>query len=360
MAFFRSIVLAAVAATLACAEDPVAALRGRIDQGAVELTFDQTYGYLPSLLAALRVPVESQISVFSKTSIQAMRIEPTNPRVLYFNDSVVVGWVRGGFIELAALDPGQGIRYYTIQQRAFPNRPTERLESRRDCMRCHTSGAALLRSVTSSTTGVASDEKDVDDRTPFSQLWGGWFVTGKSVPAGHLGNAVVARGATKGERQEIAPTFEPRFSLTASSDVAALMVFAHQMRAWNLLARPEKPEELADHLVFADEAPLPGGVEGGSAFAERFAGAGPRDAKGRSLRDFGGISGGKARLMRYPCSYMIYSDAFDALPGETKAAVYRRIWQVLAERATTEERAAVVEILRETKPGLPDYFRDAG
>ncbi len=350
MAFFRSLTLAALAATLACAEDPVSALSRRIDRGAVQLAFDQTYGYLPSLLAALRVPVESQISVFSKTSIQAMRIEPANPRVLYFNDSVVVGWVRGGFIELAALDPGQGIRYYTIQQHA-----NERLENRRDCMRCHTSGAVLLRSVTASTTGVASDEKDVDDRTPFSRLWGGWFVTGKSVPAGHLGNAVVAPTGTKAGRQEIAPVFDARFSLTGSSDVAALMVFAHQMRAWNLLARPESAEELADHLVFADEAPLPGAIEGGSAFAEKFASAGPRDAEARSLRDFGG----QGRLMRYPCSYMIYSEAFDALPEGTKAAAYRRMWQVLGERSTADEREAVVEILRETKNGLPEFLRAA-
>lgn len=349
MAFFRTIALAVVAATLACAEDPVAALGRRIEQGTAQLTFDRMYGYLPSLLAALDVPVESQISVFSKTSIQAMRIEPSNPRVLYFNDSVVVGWVRGGFIELAALDPGEGIHYYTIQQR-----PDERLENRRDCLRCHTSGAALLRSVTASTTGVASDENDVDDRTPFSKLWGGWFVTGKSVRAGHLGNAVVA----KAERQEIAPVFDPKFSLTTSSDVAALMVFAHEMRAWNLLARTTgNVEELADHLVYADHAPLPPGVEGGSAFAEKFASAGPRDSKGRSLRDFDGTFNWEPQLMRYRCSYMIYSEAFDALPEATRAAVYRRMWQTLTEKTTTEDRDAVTEILRETKKGLPGYFQ---
>ena len=34
--------------------------------------------------------------------------------------------------------------------------------------------------------------------------------------------------------------------------------------------------------------------------------------------------------MRYPCSYMIYSDAFDALPAAAKDQVYRRLWQVLS------------------------------
>lgn len=348
MAFFRSFALAVLAAILACAEDPVAALSRRIDQGAVQLTFDQTYGYLPSLLAALGVPVESQISVFSKTSIQAMRIEPSNPRVLYFNDSVVVGWVRGGFIELAALDPGQGIRYYTIQQRT-----NERLENRRDCMRCHTSGAALLRSVTATPTGVPSDEKDVDDRTPFSRLWGGWFVTGKSLPAAHLGNAVVA----KGERQAISPAFDPKFSLTSSSDVVALMTFAHQVRVMNLLARSDNSGELADALLFADEAPLPGPLQGSSGFEEKFSAAGPGDSKGRSLRDFDL----ERHLMRYPCSYMIYTGAFDALPAGTKSAVYRRMWKFLSGGDgggwSRAERAAAIGILRETKKDLPEYFQ---
>ena len=118
MAFFRSLALAALGAALAWGEDPVAALSHRIEQGAAQLPFDRTYGYLPALLDALHVPVESQIAVFSKTSIQSLRIEPSNPRVLYFNDSVAVGWVRGGFIELAAQGPATGIRFYTLQHRA--------------------------------------------------------------------------------------------------------------------------------------------------------------------------------------------------------------------------------------------------
>jgi hypothetical protein len=136
------------------------------------------------------------------------------------------------------------------------------------------------------------------------------------------------------------------------------MLFAHQMRAWNLLAQASgNVEDLADQLVFADEAPLPRGVVGGSVFAEKFASAGPRDAAGRSLREFGGAFQGGTRLMRYPCSYMIYSEAFDALPEGTRSAVYRRMWEVLKQNATTEERDAVAAILRETKKGLPEYFQ---
>ncbi|MGA2717202.1 MAG: hypothetical protein ABSG41_29330, partial [Bryobacteraceae bacterium] len=135
MQFFRSLALAALTVALVYGEDPVAALSLRIEQGTAQLSFDRTYGYLPALLEALHVPVESQMAVFSKTSIQSLRIEPSNPRVLYFNDSVAVGWVRGGFIELAAQGPTKGIQFYVLQQR-----PDERLTHREDCLNCHKSG----------------------------------------------------------------------------------------------------------------------------------------------------------------------------------------------------------------------------
>ena len=114
---------------LARGEDPVAALAHRIEQGSAQLPFDSAYGYLPALLDALHVPVESQMAVFSKTSIQGLIIQPANPRVLYFNDSVAVGWVHNGFIELAAQDPGHGTNFYILLQR-----PDERLTRRLDCV----------------------------------------------------------------------------------------------------------------------------------------------------------------------------------------------------------------------------------
>jgi len=356
VAFFRSVALAALAAALVPAlargEDPVAALAHRIEQGSTQLPFDSTYGYLPALLDALHVPVESQMAVFSKTSIQGLIIEPSNPRVLYFNDSVAVGWVRGGFIEMAAQDPGQGIVFYILLQR-----PDERLTRRLDCVKCHKSTATLLRSVTSAPFGLSSGAIDVDGRTPFNKLWGGWFVTGNTIPAGHGGNAVFENSA----RRELTPTLDPKFSLTRSSDVVALMVFAHQMHMMNLLAHPDNIDELVDYLLFVDEAPLPGPIQGNSGFAEKFSSAGPRDSKGRSLREFDLVR----RLMRYPCSYMIYTEAFDALPPQTKDAVYRRMWQILSgevtaaryELLTQADRKAVLEILRDTKKDLPEYFQ---
>ena len=123
--------------------------------------------------------------------------------------------------------------------------------------------------------------------------------------------------------------------LTPYSDIVALLVFEHQAHMMNLLTRigwearvlahesaPRSAtalraiaEEVVDYFLFADEVPL-NGVRGTSGFAERFTGKGPRDRMGRSLRDLDL----QERLLRYPFSYMIYSDAFDALPAAAKNA----------------------------------------
>ena len=352
MQFFRSLALAALTVALVYGEDPVAALSLRIEQGTAQLSFDRTYGYLPALLEALHVPVESQMAVFSKTSIQSLRIEPSNPRVLYFNDSVAVGWVRGGFIELAAQGPTKGIQFYVLQQR-----PDERLTHREDCLNCHKSGTTLIRSVTSATDGVPSGEIDTDSRTPFEQLWGGWYVTGDIGSARHRGNAVFANS----ERRELTPALDSRGALTSSSDVVALLVFEHQMRMMNLLAHPDNIKELVDYMLFIDEPPLANKIVGTSGFSEKFTAMGPYDSKGRSLRQFDL----EHRLMRYPCSYMIYAAAFDGLAADAKDAVYRRMWQVLSgedrsgrySRLSLDDRRAIVEILRDTKNDLPNYFK---
>jgi hypothetical protein len=119
--------------------------------------------------------------------------------------------------------------------------------------------------------------------------------------------------------------------------------------------------EVVDYLLFIDEAPLPGGVRGSSGFAERFSGLGPRDKAGRSLRQLD-LTG---RLMKYPCSYLIYSPAFDALPRAAKEPIYRRMWTILSGQEQDPRyraalplptRRAIVEILRDTKPELPEYF----
>jgi hypothetical protein len=85
--------------------DVVADLNKRLDSGQ-KLSFDAETGYLKSVLEALKLSTRSQLLVYSKTSVQATRINPSNPRALYFSDDVVVGYIRGApFLEFATVDP---------------------------------------------------------------------------------------------------------------------------------------------------------------------------------------------------------------------------------------------------------------
>ena len=352
--------------------DPVAELNRKLDRGAT-LEYEPAHGYLRAVLEALRIPVESQIAVFAKSSFQQHLIGPSNARAIYFNDQIAVGWVRGApMLEIASQDSRQGTIFYGLMQ-GKSGKP--RLTRRDDCLTCHESydtlgvPGMLLRSVYPASNGYVIRELgsyNVDHRTTFGHRWGGFFVTGKTDALSHLGNA-----AFKAENE--AETVEGNFKgyLSPGSDIVALMVFDHQMHMNNLLTRvgwetrfslhektltPEKlpgiAREIADYMLFVDEARLNSPVKGTLGFEEKFAAQGPFDKKGRSLRQFDL----ERRMMRYPCSYMIYSAAFDGLPEEAKGAIYRRMWQVLAERIRAEDRRAIVEILRDTKKDLPSYF----
>jgi hypothetical protein len=371
------------------AHDPVAELNRKIQQGQTRLKFDPANGYLRPLLEALGIPAESQMAVFSKTSFQTSGIGPHNPRSVFFNDSVAIAWLRGAWtVELAAEDPEQGVVFYTLDQQ-FSEKPV--FHRRDDCLTCHNSYNAagvpgmLVRSVYTAHDGTALFQLgsyNTDHSSPMEQRWGGWYVTGKSGGARHMGNILVkdakaeAPATAADELASLDGKIDTGGYLSKYSDIVALMVFEHQMRAINLLTRacwearyaayrnttpaPDAPIALADYLLFVDEAPLKGRIEGSSGFDRKFEAGGPHDSKGRSLRQLDL----ERRLMRYPCSYMIYSAAFDALPAATRDAVYRRMWAVLSGQESGEryahmaaaDRQAAIEILRETKPGLPKYF----
>jgi len=385
--------------------DPVAQLNQRILAGETQLAFEPAQGYLKSVLQTLKIPAESQMLVFSETSLQSEHISQKTPRALYFNDTTSVGWVQGAdTLELAAWDPQQGMQFYQVDQT-----PAQRPHFNRTqrCLECHegnlTSGISGM--LTMSMLPMSDDPNEyaqgwaVDQRTPYEDRWGGWFVTGAAVPPRHLGNVPVYHVKKGGVRAAVTPKLASASGstdttkyLSGYSDVVALLVFNHQTYMTNLITRlnwaarvqewdrlhPPAPvrqasgqsnddpvastvAELVDHLLFIDEVPLSGKVQGSSGFAEAFAAQGPRDAKGRSLREFD-LS---RRLMKYPCSYLIYAPAFDALPARAKAMVYERLWTVLAgkdadpayKKLTPADRQAIIEILRDTKPDLPDSFR---
>jgi hypothetical protein len=115
-------------------------------------------------------------------------------------------------------------------------------------------------------------------------------------------------------------------------------------------------EPIVKTMLFSGEAQLTDPIEGTSGFAAEFSSRGPRDSKGRSLRDFDL----KHRLLRYPMSYLIYSKSFDAMPAELREYVERRFKEILTGQDTSPEfahlsaddRKAILEILHETKPGF--------
>jgi hypothetical protein len=389
--------------------DPIAKLQQTLSNGDLTLDFDDTFGYLPAVLKALNVPRESQVLVFSKTSFQAPRIFPRSPRAIYFNDQVSVGWVRNGdMLEVASVDPKQGVIFYTLDQEKL-SKP--RFERRDTCLQCHISGATLgvpglmVRSVYPDKLGMplfAAGSFVTDHRSPFKERWGGWYVSGTHGSQVHMGNALARDREKAGildpegtqNITDLSAHLDTAAYLMPHSDIVALMALEHQTHMTNLitrvgfetrlavhdsaainkaLGRPEGEltesatrrinnavEELLQYMLFTQETRLTAPVRGVSGFSKAFVRSGPRDRQGRSLRDLDL----KTRLLRYPCSYLIYSEAFDELPEITRERLYRRLWEVLTGRDTTahfaslstEDRKATFEILRDTKKGLPDYW----
>jgi len=376
--------------------DLVAALDQRIADGTLHLDFEDGSGYLRPVMSALQLAPESQILVMSKTGIQGLYSGPANPRAIVFNDTVSVGYIRGApFLEFAVQDPEQGVIFYTLDQKAQA-RPV--FERRPGCLSCHQAYATLhvpgmiARSVFMAPDGLPLSQfgsYDADDRTPFRRRWGGWYVTGVDGGLRHIGNAFVTdtekREAVVSDstlhRMPSEQPFDAHTYPSNTSDIAALMVFQHQGRMMNLITRVgweariaadggridfaggplrDAVNELVDYLLFIEEEPLPAAVKGTSGFAERFSAQGPSDHQGRSLRQLDLAH----RLLKYPCSYMIYSPAFRALPRDVLAAVYSRMWKVLSgkdpdtryTRLPSNDRRAVIEILKDTLPDLTEEF----
>jgi len=390
---------AAIEYRLRPARDPVATLNGKIANGEIRLTSDSGSGYARAALAALGISADSQLLVFSKTGVQGGLTGPSNPRALLFNDTVVVGYIRAApLLEVAAQDPQQGMVFYTLDQSA---QAPVRFQRQDRCLTCHHSfntldvPGVLVRSQFTAADGTSLRQLGqflVDHRTPFEERWGGYYVTSAHPSVPHMGNLMLTdRTAPVPPKRDatltvasLAEKVDTSTYAAASSDIVALMVFDHQMRMMNLLTRigwevrvalfehrldfsqaaqRRAIEEVVDYLLFVEEAPFAARVEDRSPFAVRFSSEGPRDRKGRSLREFDL----QRRLFRYPCSYMINAPAFDGLPREAKAEIYRRLWSILSGRETGRkyarltkgDRQAIVEILRDTQASLPASFSGA-
>ena len=375
-------------------KDPVALLEEQIQRHEVKLDYQKGgLGFLPSLLRHLDVNVDSQMLVFSKTSFHADLISPRAPRAVYFNDSVFIGFAQHGDLELAALDPTQGVVFYTLE--ATPTQEPRFLRRNEECASCHGlsgSSSLLTQSVFPDPDGNALFLPGVtppppDHTTPFEQRWGGWYVTGTHGSQRHMGNAVVPDPYSSSDLEQegtqnlisLKAKVDLRPYMAQTSDLVALMTFEHQLRMSNLIARISRQareaelstnvdgaateglkagiEEMLQYMLFVEETPLREPIRGVSSFTTTFPARGPRDSQGRSLRDFDL----QTRVFRYPLSYMIYSASFEAIPDSVKARLYTRLYEILTNRDSSSafarlsavDRKAIFEILRATKPSLP-------
>lgn len=390
----------------------ISRLQEKLDSRETTLTYDPAKGYLQSVLEALQVPAESQMLVFSKTSLQIRRITPERPRAIYFNDDVYIGYCQNGdVLEVSAVDPQLGTVFYTLDQRSEDVPPT--FERQVDnCLVCHSSSRTenvpghLVRSLFVDDRGypvLSAGSRSVNHTTPLDQRWGGWYVTGKHGDQKHLGNLIVDDDAIPEQvdnsagqnRTSLPDTINTSRYLTNHSDLIALMVLEHQVLVHNRITNAnfttrqaleydammgsvlDQPpgqwlesttrrihgagNKLVDALLLVDETPLTDTLSGTSGFAEQFSQAGPRDSKGRSLRDLDLTR----RILKYPCSYLIYSEAFTKLPPEVKNYVWQRMWDVLTGKVesdqyahlSADDRTAIIEILRDTVPDLPEYWK---
>lgn len=360
-------------------DDPIARLQEKLDRGEVQLKHEGEHGYLTSVLELLHVPVSSQTLVFSKTSFQYPQISPEHPRALYFNDDVYVGQVHEGkSLEFVSFDPMQGAIFYVLDEHKVDHPRFER--SVLDCIQCHVAASTqkvpgvMLRSIHSSPSGTQEGGTPsfiTGHESPFKERWGGWYVTGKVGSEANMGNQVAIE------------KLDPKPYLSEHSDLVAHLVLAHQTQMHNYItlanyqtrvavAAGKGPDvvkqqiqkyvdPLVRYLLLANEAPFPEPVEGSSTYTKEFAALGPRDSKGRSLRDFDL----QKRLFKYPCSYLIYSEAFDAIPAPAKELIFSRMFDVLSGRdqspdfaaLSVNDRRAILEILVGTKPNVPEEWK---
>ena len=376
--------------------DLVAQLQARLKSGQASLRYEQGHGYLRSVLEQLHVPVSSQTLVFSKTSFQYRKITPQAPRALYFNDDVYVGQVHDGkVLEFVSFDPMQGAIFYILDEQQKDRPVFERAEL--DCTQCHVAAGTrnvpgvLLRSIFTTPSGNQAARTPAyitGHESPLAERWGGWYVTGALGNQRHMGNALVTdkEHPDQIDREaganltDLSKFIDTSSFLSPKSDVVAHLVLAHQTQMHNLItltnyetriaaykeAAPaawQKPaDELVRYLLFADEAALTGKITGDTSFPQEFAALGPRDARDRSLRDFDL----EKRIFRYPCSYLIYSAAFDSIPEPARSYIWHKLLNVLTGkdqspafgRISAGDRGAVLEILLATKAGLPDEWKN--
>ena len=383
--------------SLATPLDPVARLAQQVASGERQVQARSTREFLIWLLDALDISKHSQVLVFSKTSLQIGLISPKTPRAIYYNRDVYVGYVPGGVIEIAAMDPQLGAVFYEAD---FRNSARDEIFTRetKACLSCHsgsrTEGVAgvFVRSVHAGADGhVLGNRAEFlsNDSLAMEHRWGGYYITGSGPDVLHIGNQLFS------ETNEPVPmdlwyenlnsVIDTHHYLTPKADILALMLLEHQTRVHNVMARASlqlRRKEFVDLafegvpgfsandgeealerwvrdivavLTFADEAKIGGdGMQGDEEVEMALRKMAPVASSGRSLLDVRL----HPRVMKQRCSYMIYSGMFRGLPDSLRLGVLQRLRAVMAgkdpefDHLGTKERKRIDLILRET---VADY-----
>lgn len=358
-----------------------------LGSGDLKFEWHEGHGYLKSVLKAFDVPLSSQLLVFSKTSQLREHISPENPRAVYFNDEVYVAWVPGTpHIEIAAVEPSVGSVFYMLEQNRTQ---TPRIEASVQCLECHTSNRTLsipgpiVRSFPTDTLGAIERNNGVsavNHTTPLEYRWGGWYATGETENS-HRGNRYGSLSQPElnpVNHNDLRGLLDARKYPTDSSDMVALLILEHQAHMQNLITRLHQDAVIAmerdgnvhrlrneatqflKYLLFIDEASLESAIHGSTEFAKQFQARGKQDSKGRSLRDLNL----ETRLLKYPCSYLIYSAGFQQIHPMMSRHLFRRLHDILTgndetgefDRLTINDRQAILEIITQTVENLPAYW----
>lgn len=375
-------------------KDRFAAVLKQIEKGELQPDTSSDHAMLRSLLQALKIPVSSQILVFSASSLQSEIINPRNPRALFFNEDTYVGYVPGGVLEVASADPEVGPIFYVFG-RSQPGGPFPRVERGTKCFNCHGGTATkrlpglIAESLLVSQAGSSLETYRRDEQghqIPLENRFGGWHLTGKHHISGHKANVFgFARPGTI-DKTEVVPgqTWDLAKHLLPTSDILPHLVHEHQIGFENRLVRgiyivrqlkadrkgmlgstelaeiDAWAQDFARYVLFADEAKFPReGIEGDPAYARDFLEGRVMSKRGLSLKDLDL----KTRLFKHRCSYMLYTETWEHAPKELKERVYYRMAEALRDAQPSmphlamEERRAIREILKETMRDLPAWWR---
>ena len=386
-------------------QDPMSLLMEKIDAGEVTITEENGKPLVERLLRELKLDKDTQVLVFSKTSLQKRAVSYRNPRAIYFNESVYLGWMPNGRVEVASFDPEIGPLFYF--QRQLDDTRSRLFVRTRSCLGCHAGNAtnfipgSLGRSVYPDRTGRVlkgiEDYRRSGHHIPLQDRYGGWFVSGQHGKMRHMGNSIATRedGQVTIDRKRFAnleklDQFFPTDSyLAPGSDIAALLVFDHQVTMHHRLVEAtyrarqalfdskldpmetdvaklaagrsireftEGVDKVIDYMLFREEIALPK-VSCDANFRRAFTANKRTDKGGYSLKDLR-LDG---RIFEHRCSFMIYSPSFEHMPPMLRGAIYDRLHQILTAQAPVkgfehlgaEERTRIFEILRETKKDLP-------